>query len=145
MRLNGWRKRLKSVRVFSADFGPIYRWLPALIPALVIYAWWLPKHDINGWTGEPKEKYYELRGWKKWEVKSKKAKVKSFKSFLILLPFYFLLLPFKKPCRRNSNPRPPCIRNNARRFLFHDLLIFRAWNQKLFAELGRKPWFQAFD
>ena len=24
---------------------------------------WLPKHGINGWTGEPKEKYYALRGW----------------------------------------------------------------------------------
>jgi len=21
---------------------------------------WLPSHGINGWTGEPKEKYYEL-------------------------------------------------------------------------------------
>lgn len=30
----------------------------------IIHAWWLPKHGINGWTGEPKEKYYELRGWK---------------------------------------------------------------------------------
>ncbi|MDQ3063282.1 MAG: hypothetical protein M3R14_10570 [Acidobacteriota bacterium] len=37
----------------------------AMVPALVIHAWWLPKHDINGWTGEPKEKYYELRCWKK--------------------------------------------------------------------------------
>lgn len=30
---------------------------------LVIHIWWLPKNGINGWTGEPKEKYYELRGW----------------------------------------------------------------------------------
>lgn len=30
----------------------------------VIHGWWLPKHGINGWTAEPKEKYYELRGWK---------------------------------------------------------------------------------
>jgi hypothetical protein len=28
-------------------------------------AWWLPKHGINGLTGEPKDKYYELRGWKR--------------------------------------------------------------------------------
>jgi hypothetical protein len=28
--------------------------------AAVIHVWWLPKHGINGWTGEPKEKYYEL-------------------------------------------------------------------------------------
>jgi hypothetical protein len=32
----------------------------------VIHLWWLPKHGINGWTGEPREKYYTLRGcWKK--------------------------------------------------------------------------------
>ncbi len=30
----------------------------------IIHAWWLPKHGINGLTGEPKDKYYELRGWK---------------------------------------------------------------------------------
>jgi hypothetical protein len=35
------------------------------IPVLIIHAWWLPKKGINGWTAEPKEKYYELRGWKK--------------------------------------------------------------------------------
>jgi hypothetical protein len=31
-----------------------------------IHAWWLPKKKgINGLTGEPKEKYYEFRGWTK--------------------------------------------------------------------------------
>ena len=34
------------------------------IAVLFIHGWWLPKHGINGWTGEPQEKYYELRGWK---------------------------------------------------------------------------------
>lgn len=34
-----------------------------LIPFAVIHVWWLPKHGVNGWTGEPKEKYYRLRGW----------------------------------------------------------------------------------
>jgi len=33
-----------------------------LAAVLVIHLWWLPKHGINGWTGEPREKYYELRG-----------------------------------------------------------------------------------
>lgn len=33
--------------------------------ALVIHLWWLPKHGINGWTCEPRDKYYELRGWRK--------------------------------------------------------------------------------
>ncbi len=31
---------------------------------LIIHTWWLPKQGINGWTGEPKEKYYKFRGWK---------------------------------------------------------------------------------
>ena len=30
---------------------------------LVIHAWWLPRKGINGWTAEPREKYYALRGW----------------------------------------------------------------------------------
>ena len=45
-------------------------WVVALIGAmslgaLVIHVWWLPRHGINGWTGEPRDKYYELRGWKR--------------------------------------------------------------------------------
>ncbi len=31
---------------------------------VVIHGWWLPRQGINGWTAEPKEKYYALRGWK---------------------------------------------------------------------------------
>ena len=31
---------------------------------LLIHGWWLPKNGINGWTAEPKEKYYTFRGWK---------------------------------------------------------------------------------
>ena len=27
-----------------------------------VHLWWLPSHGVNGWTGEPKEKYYELLG-----------------------------------------------------------------------------------
>jgi len=27
-----------------------------------VHAWWLPSHGINGLTGEPKAKYYELLG-----------------------------------------------------------------------------------
>jgi hypothetical protein len=37
--------------------------LAAAIPLVVIHLWWLPKHGINGWTAEPKDKYYQLRGW----------------------------------------------------------------------------------
>jgi hypothetical protein len=34
-----------------------------LIGVVYIHAIWLPSKGINGWTGEPKDKYYELRGW----------------------------------------------------------------------------------
>jgi len=30
---------------------------------LIVHGWWLPRNGINGWTGEPKARYYELRGW----------------------------------------------------------------------------------
>jgi bacteriorhodopsin len=68
-----WRKLLKAVltiavfSLISYFFGSFWFWIAliiALIPPLVIHVWWLPKQGINGWTGEPKDKYYELRGWK---------------------------------------------------------------------------------
>ena len=31
---------------------------------LYIHGFWLPSKGINGWTAEPKERYYQLRGWK---------------------------------------------------------------------------------
>jgi hypothetical protein len=37
-----------------------------ILPFLYIHAYYLPtKKGINGWTGEPKSKYYEFRGWDK--------------------------------------------------------------------------------
>ena len=30
---------------------------------LVIHGWWLPRQGINGWTAEPKDRYYKFRGW----------------------------------------------------------------------------------
>lgn len=44
-------------------------WFFALMGAFtlafaIIHGWWLPRLGINGWTAEPKEKYYALRGWK---------------------------------------------------------------------------------
>jgi hypothetical protein len=37
-----------------------------MIPILYIHAYYLPKKKgINGWTGEPKSKYYEFRKWDK--------------------------------------------------------------------------------
>jgi len=37
-----------------------------LLPALYVHAYYLPKRKgINGWTGEPKTRYYEFRKWNK--------------------------------------------------------------------------------
>lgn len=42
-----------------------FGFLGALTAAvLVIHLWWLPQQGINGWTAEPRDKYYRLRGWK---------------------------------------------------------------------------------
>ena len=32
------------------------------LPVMYIHGIWLPRHGVNGWTGEPREKYYALRG-----------------------------------------------------------------------------------
>lgn len=37
-----------------------------LLPLLYIHGYYLPrKKGINGWTGEPKGRYYDFRGWSK--------------------------------------------------------------------------------
>ena len=37
-----------------------------IIPFLYIHGYFLPrKKGINGWTGEPKSRYYDFRGWDK--------------------------------------------------------------------------------
>ncbi|MDP3470115.1 MAG: hypothetical protein Q8S11_17370 [Daejeonella sp.] len=54
---------------FSALFGRIVSMIflaSFIFPALYIHAYYLPKKKgINGWTGEPKRKYYEFRKWDK--------------------------------------------------------------------------------
>ena len=35
------------------------------LPAIYIHVVDLPRKGINGWTGKPKAKYYELRKWDK--------------------------------------------------------------------------------
>lgn len=48
-------------RVIAMAFLAIF-----IIPLLYIHAYYLPKKKgINGWTGEPKSKYYEFRKWDK--------------------------------------------------------------------------------
>jgi hypothetical protein len=64
-----WQRLLKVVLVstifisLSATLGRAWAFgflaLP-LLGATFIHLWWLPKHGINGWTGEPKDKYYAL-------------------------------------------------------------------------------------
>jgi hypothetical protein len=69
-----WRRLLKLATVttlavaVSHFFGRAAFWgmLGVMaVAVLAIHAWWLPKHGINGWTGEPKDRYYALRGWKR--------------------------------------------------------------------------------
>ena len=68
-----WRRVLKFfvmvglVTTISATAGRA--WSASFVGALlglvlVIHGWWLPRQGINGFTAEPKDKYYALRGWK---------------------------------------------------------------------------------
>lgn len=68
-----WRRLLKVAIAVAVVLGLAsieLRWVAYSligligIGALYIHVIWLPKHGINGWTGEPKEKYYELLGVK---------------------------------------------------------------------------------
>lgn len=67
-----WRRTLKPFVIaglgvlISATAGRA--WFFALlgvmaVAVVIIHAWWLPRKGINGWTAEPREKYYALRGW----------------------------------------------------------------------------------
>lgn len=71
-RLPRWRRVLKVIlalivtAVLSHYFGTrgvLIGVGVALLPIIYIHGIWLPRHGVNGWTGEPKEKYYALRGW----------------------------------------------------------------------------------
>jgi hypothetical protein len=68
-----WRRVLKVIlmlavtRAISAELGRpwSYLFIGVLVGfVLTIHAWWLPRNAINGWTGEPKARYYALRGWR---------------------------------------------------------------------------------
>src|SRR5689334_10354562 len=50
-----------------------------LIPLVYVHGYILPKKKgINGWTGEPKSRYYEFRGWDKNIFKDKMKAALSF-------------------------------------------------------------------
>ena len=65
-----WRRIFKvllSVALFlalAATLGRRWAWLlfsvPVVVGLVAVHGWWLPKHGIHGWTGEPREKYLEL-------------------------------------------------------------------------------------
>lgn len=53
--------------VVSALFGRAYMLCLlgiVFVAFIYIHGFWLPSKGINGLTGEPREKYYKLRGWK---------------------------------------------------------------------------------
>jgi len=37
----------------------------SIIPLIYVHGFVLPRKGINGWTGEPKSRYYDFRGWDK--------------------------------------------------------------------------------
>ena len=67
-----WRRLLKMALVMlvavslSTYLGRIWFWaflVAMMLPAVYTHVWWLPSRGVNGWTAEPREKYYQLRGW----------------------------------------------------------------------------------
>jgi hypothetical protein len=69
-----WRKLLKyfvilsiiiSLSIFFGRTVALIILGATIIPVIYIHGIVLPKKGINGWTGEPKSKYYDFRGWDK--------------------------------------------------------------------------------
>jgi hypothetical protein len=68
-----WRRLLK-IASFVGVTALIYMtlgrpwsliWLALPVAAAIyVHGIWLPRHGVNGLTGEPRDKYYQLRGWK---------------------------------------------------------------------------------
>jgi len=67
-----WRRALKiavalaitaAVSLYFGRKGVLVWFALAVLPIIYVHGIWLPRHGVNGWTGEPKEKYYALRGW----------------------------------------------------------------------------------
>jgi hypothetical protein len=69
-----WRKVVKyfvtliiiiTISIFAGRVYALTLLGLSLIPIIYIHAIVLPRKGINGWTGEPKSKYYDFRGWDK--------------------------------------------------------------------------------
>jgi hypothetical protein len=66
-----WRRLLKSLLLVALLVGTtawagrpwMFVGLGMIgVGVLIIHAWWLPRHGVNGWTAEPRERYYALVG-----------------------------------------------------------------------------------
>jgi hypothetical protein len=69
-----WRKVVKyfvtliiiiTISIFAGRVYALTLLGLSLIPIIYIHGIVLPRKGINGWTGEPKSKYYDFRGWDK--------------------------------------------------------------------------------
>jgi hypothetical protein len=69
-----WRKLVKFIVTLaiiiciSTFAGRVYALAIlglSLLPVIYVHGIVLPRKGINGWTGEPKSKYYDFRGWDK--------------------------------------------------------------------------------
>ncbi len=67
-----WRRFAKSAIILAITAAISYRFGrtgvliafgAVMVPLVYIHGIWLPRHGVNGWTGEPRERYYQLRGW----------------------------------------------------------------------------------
>ena len=68
-----WRRVSKAVAIIAfagvishyfGTTGVLIAIAVAALPVIYIHGVWLPRRGVNGWTAEPREKYYALRGWK---------------------------------------------------------------------------------
>ena len=54
---------LSTILAVSATAGRLWAYGILILPllgALWIHLYWLPKHGISGWTGDPRDKYLDL-------------------------------------------------------------------------------------
>lgn len=67
-----WRRLAKVALILAATAvishffgraGVVVAAILAVLPVVYIHAIWLPRRGVNGWTAEPRAKYYALRGW----------------------------------------------------------------------------------
>ena len=66
-----WRRGLKSLLLVAMLVGTTAwagrGWMFVVLGViaagvLIVHAWWLPRHGVNGWTAEPRDRYYALLG-----------------------------------------------------------------------------------